>query len=274
MELLAQDRDRPLSGRVDEGEGAPLRLVTGRRVDAEAKLLEALPRATPQLVVSDRDEEVNVSCEVAKLPGRDRPSAGRLFPGRRGTDDLALLGKPFDGREANPLDMSDNRGSHNSPPICVREDDGSRARSRRSNLSTRSIAMRCSASCAACLVATGRRMPTRRRSCVRFVRTGGLRNADNLRAWVMTIARRVAVDQLRRREASPPTPEPAIDSRPAYAELGELADDLPRKERAAVVLRYGYDLSYAAIGAALGSSEDAARQAASSGVRRLRRRMQ
>jgi len=103
---------------------------------------------------------------------------------------------------------------------------------------------------------------------------GSLRNADNLRAWVMTIARRVAVDQLRRREASPPDPEPAVDSRPAYAELGELADDLPRKERAAVVLRYGYDLSYAAIGAALGSSEDAARQAASSGVRRLRRRMQ
>jgi RNA polymerase sigma factor (sigma-70 family) len=101
-----------------------------------------------------------------------------------------------------------------------------------------------------------------------------LRHADNLRAWVLTIARRVAVDELRRREASPPDPDPAVDSRPAYAELGELADDLPRKERAAVVLRYGYDLSYAAIGAALGSSEDAARQAASAGVRRLRRRMQ
>jgi RNA polymerase sigma factor (sigma-70 family) len=101
-----------------------------------------------------------------------------------------------------------------------------------------------------------------------------LRHADNLRAWVLTIARRVAVDELRRREASPPDPDPAVDSRPAYAELGELADDLPRKERAAVVLRYGYDLSYAAMGAALGSSEDAARQAASAGVRRLRRRMQ
>jgi RNA polymerase sigma factor (sigma-70 family) len=103
---------------------------------------------------------------------------------------------------------------------------------------------------------------------------GRLRHADNLQAWVLTIARRVAVDQLRRREASPPVPEPSVDRRPAYAELGELADELPRKERAAVVLRYGYDLSYAAIGAALGSSEDAARQAASSGVRRLRRRMQ
>lgn len=103
---------------------------------------------------------------------------------------------------------------------------------------------------------------------------GNLRHADNLRAWVLTIARRVAVDELRRREASPPEPEPSRDERPAYAELGDLADGLPRKERAAVVLRYGYDLSYAAIGAALGSSEDAARQATSSGIRKLRRRMQ
>jgi RNA polymerase sigma factor (sigma-70 family) len=103
---------------------------------------------------------------------------------------------------------------------------------------------------------------------------GHLRHADNLRAWVLTIARRVAVDQLRRREAPSPPVEPATDERPAYAELSELADGLPSKERAAVVLRYGYDLSYSAIGAALGSSEQAARQAASAGVRRLRRRMQ
>jgi DNA-directed RNA polymerase specialized sigma24 family protein len=40
-----------------------------------------------------------------------------------------------------------------------------------------------------------------------------------------------------------------------------------------VVLRYGYDLSYDQIAAALSSSEDAARQAASTGVRRLRRRI-
>src|SRR6185436_14580951 len=91
---------------------------------------------------------------------------------------------------------------------------------------------------------------------------GRLKNADNLRAWVLTIARRVAADHYRRREAKPEPAEPKRDSRPAYAELGELAEELPRKERAAVVLRYGYDLSYAAIGAALGSSEDAARQAA------------
>jgi DNA-directed RNA polymerase specialized sigma24 family protein len=60
------------------------------------------------------------------------------------------------------------------------------------------------------------------------------------------------------------------DGRPAYEELAPLTDDLPPKERAAVVLRYGYDLGYDEIGAALGSTESAARQAASAGVRRLR----
>ena len=64
------------------------------------------------------------------------------------------------------------------------------------------------------------------------------------------------------------------DDRPTYAQIEHLADELPEKERAAVVLRYGYDLSYSDIGTALGSSEEAARQAASSGVRRLRRRLQ
>ena len=104
-----------------------------------------------------------------------------------------------------------------------------------------------------------------------------LRHGRHLKAWVFTIATRVAVDESRKRPPSP-TAEiadlPHEDGRPAWAELEHLADELPEKERAAVVLRYGYDLSYAAIGAALGSSEDAARQAASSGVRRLRRRMQ
>ena len=42
--------------------------------------------------------------------------------------------------------------------------------------------------------------------------------------------------------------------RPAYEDLGELTDGLPPKERAAVVLRYGYDLTYDEIAAALDSS--------------------
>lgn len=102
-----------------------------------------------------------------------------------------------------------------------------------------------------------------------------LRHGRYLRAWVFTIATRVAADEGRRRRAdSAGEPEgTTADDRPAYAQIEHLADDLPEKERAAVVLRYGYDLSYSDIGSALGSSEDAARQAASSGVRRLRRRL-
>jgi RNA polymerase sigma factor (sigma-70 family) len=100
-----------------------------------------------------------------------------------------------------------------------------------------------------------------------------LRHADNLRAWAFTIATRVALDERRRERPVEELPElPATDARPAYAELEHLAGELPRTERAAVVLRYGYDLAYADIAAALGSTEDAARQATSSGVRRLRRK--
>jgi RNA polymerase sigma factor (sigma-70 family) len=102
---------------------------------------------------------------------------------------------------------------------------------------------------------------------------GKLEHGRELRAWAYTIAARVAIDTLRRRPPDPEAAESATnDERPAYAELEHLADGLPPTERAAVVLRYGYDLSYEDIGAALGSSADAARQAASSGIRRLRRK--
>jgi RNA polymerase sigma factor (sigma-70 family) len=100
---------------------------------------------------------------------------------------------------------------------------------------------------------------------------GRLRHGEHLRSWVLTIAANVAVDTLRRSRATDEPPElPYEDGRPAYEELGELTDGLPAKERAAVVLRYGYDLTYEQIAAALDSSPVAARQAASAGVRRLR----
>jgi len=104
---------------------------------------------------------------------------------------------------------------------------------------------------------------------------GTLRHGRHLRAWVLTIAARVVFDSVRPRVSNSELQAPEVpveDERPAYAELAYLADELPPTERAAVVLRYGYDLPYAEIGAALGSSEEAARAAASSGVRRLRRK--
>ncbi|MBA3375057.1 MAG: RNA polymerase sigma factor [Actinobacteria bacterium] len=102
-----------------------------------------------------------------------------------------------------------------------------------------------------------------------------LEHGDHLRAWVLTIAGNVAVDTLRRaRPQSELVETGANDDRPAFEELAPMTDGLPPKERAAVVLRYGYDLSYDQIAAVLGSSEGAARQATSTGVRRLRRRNQ
>lgn len=99
-----------------------------------------------------------------------------------------------------------------------------------------------------------------------------LEHGEHLRAWVLTIASRVAIDVHRRAKPTDEMPDiPHEDTRPAYEDLGELTDGLPPKERAAVVLRYGYDLTYEQIAAALDSSPDAARQAASTGVRRLRK---
>jgi RNA polymerase sigma factor (sigma-70 family) len=99
-----------------------------------------------------------------------------------------------------------------------------------------------------------------------------LEHGEHLRAWVLTIAARLCIDSSRRtKPVSHELPDlPVEDGRPAYAQIEHLADRLPPTERAAVVLRYAYDLAYDDIAVALGSSTDAARQAASSGVRRLR----
>jgi RNA polymerase sigma factor (sigma-70 family) len=103
---------------------------------------------------------------------------------------------------------------------------------------------------------------------------GRLDHGEHLRAWVLTIAQNVALDTLRRTRPTSELVETGTDdASPAYEELAELTDGLGPKERAAVVLRYGYDLSYDQIAEALGSSRDAARQAASTGVRRIRRRI-
>ena len=101
-----------------------------------------------------------------------------------------------------------------------------------------------------------------------------LEHGRHLRAWVFTIATNVAMDELRPKASTnaAQAPEPAVElRRDAFKELEHLTDKLPPTERAAVVLRYGYDLPYPQIADALGSSEEAARAAASSGIRRLRR---
>lgn len=104
-----------------------------------------------------------------------------------------------------------------------------------------------------------------------------LRHADNLRAWLYTIAQRKATDTIRRMArrptrgldgvdpANPPAPDPLDDG------LWGRVRALPAKQRAAVTHRFVLDLAYAEIGARMGTSEEAARQNVSAGLRRLRK---
>jgi len=103
-----------------------------------------------------------------------------------------------------------------------------------------------------------------------------LANADHLRAWLYTIAQRKATDVIRRRTRRPTRP---LDEAPeASVAATEPADDaiwrtvrgLPAKQRAAIVHRFVLDLAYAEIGERMGTSEEAARQNVSAGLRRLR----
>jgi RNA polymerase sigma factor (sigma-70 family) len=104
-----------------------------------------------------------------------------------------------------------------------------------------------------------------------------VRHAENLRAWLYTIAQRKATDAVRRSARRPTRDLDAVD---AVAPAGPEPNDdglwlsvrlLPAKQRAAIVHRFVLDLAYAEIGERMGISEEAARQNVSAGLRRLRR---
>ena len=103
-----------------------------------------------------------------------------------------------------------------------------------------------------------------------------LRNADNLRGWLFTIAHRKVIDEARRRarRAVPAGDPPEVTHRDADG-LGDAAvwdavRHLPPKQRSAVVQRYLLDRPYAEIAVVIGSSEAAARQNVRAGLQRLR----
>jgi RNA polymerase sigma factor (sigma-70 family) len=105
---------------------------------------------------------------------------------------------------------------------------------------------------------------------------GRLRHADNLRAWLYTIAQRKATDALRRTARHPtrdlngvepdPAPGPATDDDGLWVRVRAL----PAKQRAAIVHRFVFDLAYREIAIRMGISEEAARQNVRAGLARLR----
>jgi RNA polymerase sigma factor (sigma-70 family) len=104
-----------------------------------------------------------------------------------------------------------------------------------------------------------------------------LRDTSNLRAWLLTIAGRKAIDHHRARARRPlpveHLPEQAVrDAGPRDDSLWKEVRALPPKQRAAVVCRFANDLAYAEIGVVLECSEEAARRNVFEGLRALRDR--
>lgn len=111
----------------------------------------------------------------------------------------------------------------------------------------------------------------------------GLKDARNLRGWLLTIAHRKAID-LHRARGRRPLPvaevETVAEEREAPCEGPRLDDGLwdavaalPPKQRAAVTLRFGSDLPHAEIAAALGCSPEAARRSLHEGLEKLRKEL-
>jgi RNA polymerase sigma factor (sigma-70 family) len=112
-----------------------------------------------------------------------------------------------------------------------------------------------------------------------------LRNGENLRSWILTIATRKGIDAARSRTRRPVAVAPeVVEAAAGAAGAARIADGaveaggrlwravqaLPPQQRAAVVHRHVLDRSYADVAAALGCSEDAARANVYQGLKRLR----
>jgi RNA polymerase sigma factor (sigma-70 family) len=102
-----------------------------------------------------------------------------------------------------------------------------------------------------------------------------LRPDSDLRAWVLTIARRKALDahRARARRAVPvaePPERPAPPPDDPDQELWDRVRDLPERQRTAVVLRFVGDLAYAQVAEVMGGTEEAARRNVHEGLRKLR----
>jgi RNA polymerase sigma factor (sigma-70 family) len=102
-----------------------------------------------------------------------------------------------------------------------------------------------------------------------------LRANSNLRAWVLTIAHRKALDSHRARARRPVPVAEVANGASATNDGGDeqlwaAVRELPSKQRSAIVLRFANDLPHADIGRVLGCSEQAARRNVHEGIKKLR----
>jgi RNA polymerase sigma factor (sigma-70 family) len=115
-----------------------------------------------------------------------------------------------------------------------------------------------------------------------------LRDARNLRSWILTIATRKVIDAGRERARRPVPDDDAVrvtaDGRADAAETALEVDasdplwsavrELPPRQRAAVVHRHVLDRSYSEIAELMGCSEETARANVFQGMRKLRTTME
>jgi RNA polymerase sigma factor (sigma-70 family) len=274
-EPLPDDRDRALAATIDEGDRAALRLVEPGNAKTHALPCELLLRTTAELVSTERREEVRSAGKLHQTDCRHSTTAAGFLEKGLSVDNLARGRQPLHPHELDPFHVPYNRETHGSS-LTVRRltafapmmDSVQTPPFERFYAENRDAVFGLLAS----RLGRQRAEDAFQETFLRALRAyPELRHTENLRGWVLTIAERVAIDAHRReRPAQELAEHESWDSPPPHAQLEHLAAQLPPTERAAVVLRYGYDLDYDQIGAALGSNAQAARQAASSGVRRLR----
>ncbi|QXQ13925.1 RNA polymerase sigma factor [Skermania piniformis] len=105
-----------------------------------------------------------------------------------------------------------------------------------------------------------------------------LPDTANVEAWLVTIARRKAIDVHRAAKRNPLPVETLPETPTALGipgandtDVWEFVGRLPDKQRQAITFRYLAGMSYAEIAGILGGTVDAARRASADGLKKLRK---